>query len=55
MTNRKHWSMSTDIKLYELIKTLTQKTRIPTSKLLDEAIEDLLLKYDIITEKTKTP
>lgn len=55
MTNRKHWSTSTDIELHDLLRNLSQKTRIPVSKLLDEAIEDLLLKYNEIKDKTKTP
>lgn len=55
MTNRKHWSTSTDMELYEGLKELSKKTRIPTSKLLDEAIEDLLLKHKEINQKTKTP
>lgn len=55
MTNRKHWSTSTDMELYEKLKELSGKTRIPTSKLLDEAIEDLLVKHKVISEKTKTP
>lgn len=53
--NRKHWSTSTDHELYEKLKRLSEKTRIPVSKLLDEAIEDLLLKHKEIQNKTKTP
>lgn len=53
--NRKHWSTSTDHELYQELKNLSEKTRIPVSKLLDEAIEDLLLKHKVITKKTKTP
>ena len=30
-----------------------RKTRIPASRLLDEAMEDLLLKYKVITHKEK--
>ena len=45
MTNRKHWSTSTDIVLYEKLRKLSLETRIPVSRLLDEAIEDLLLKH----------
>lgn len=52
---RKQWSTSTDAELYELLKKLSDDTRIPTSRLLDEAIEDLLLKYHKIEKKTKTP
>lgn len=53
--NRKHWSTSTDHELYEKLKMLSNKSRIPVSRLLDEAIEDLLLKYKVIDKKTKTP
>ncbi len=45
VTNRKHWSTSTDITLYEKLRKLSSETRIPVSRLLDEAIEDLLLKH----------
>lgn len=53
--NRKHWSTSTDHELYTALKDYSEQTRIPVSKLLDEAIEDLLLKHKIIKKKTKTP
>lgn len=53
--NRKHWSTSTDHDLYTALKNLSEKTRIPISRLLDEGIEDLLLKHKAISEKTKTP
>lgn len=55
MTNRKHWSTSTDMELYDKLRELSNKTRIPISKLLDEAVEDLLLKHKVIDKKTKTP
>ena len=38
-----------------MFRGLSDKTRIPSSRLLDEALEDLLLKYKVISEKTKTP
>ena len=53
--NRKHWSTSTDHELYEKLKMFSDRSRIPVSKLIDEAIEDLLLKHKEISEKTKTP
>jgi len=53
--NRKHWSTSTDEQLYTMLKKHSSETRIPVSKLLDEAIEDLLLKHKFINKKTKTP
>lgn len=56
-TNRRRiqWSTSSDRELYEQLKALSEQTRIPATKLLDEAIEDLLLKHGVIKEKTKTP
>jgi len=51
--NRKHWSTSTDHDLYVLLRNLSKKTRIPVSRLLDEGIEDLLLKHKAISEKQK--
>lgn len=50
MTNRKHWSTSTDINLYNQLRQLSSQTRIPVSKLLDEAIEDLLLKHKSLNQ-----
>lgn len=50
---RKQWSTATDYDLYEKLKGLSEKTRIPTTKLLDEAIEDLLVKYNIIQKSDK--
>lgn len=43
--NRKMWSTSTDYYLYKAFKKLSEETRIPSTRLLDEAIEDLLKKY----------
>lgn len=54
--NRKHWSTSTDWILHGKLKDLSNKTRIPISKLLDEAIEDLLVKHKVISKsEKKTP
>ena len=50
---RKQWSTATDYDLYEKLKELSDKTRIPTTKLLDEAIEDLLVKYNILQKSDK--
>lgn len=50
---RKQWSTSTDNELHDMLKELSQKTRIPTTRLLDEAIEDLLLKYKVIKKRQK--
>ncbi|SHK36844.1 Ribbon-helix-helix domain-containing protein, partial [Anaerobranca californiensis DSM 14826] len=45
LKNRIRIGSAIDKKLYEEIKMLSEKTRIPMSKLLDEAIEDLIKKY----------
>ena len=52
---RKQWSTTTDGDLYKKFKKLSESTRIPSTRLLDEAIEDLLLKYHVIDKKEKTP
>lgn len=50
---RKQWSTSTDTDLYETLKNLSEETRVPTSRLLDEAIEDLLVKHKKIDKNDK--
>ena len=50
---RKQWTTSTDHDLYDGLKNLSSTTRIAASKLLDEAIEDLLVKYNIIQKEDK--
>jgi hypothetical protein len=52
---RESWATTSDPELYELFQKFVASTRIPKSRLVDEAIEDLLLKYKVIEEKTKTP
>ena len=52
---RKQVASTVDPELWEMFRGLSDKTRIPSSRLLDEALEDLLLKYKVISEKTKTP
>ncbi|MBU3208498.1 ribbon-helix-helix domain-containing protein [Clostridium algidicarnis] len=49
LVNRVRISNSIDKKLFIKLKELSEETRIPMSKLLDEAIEDLLKKHS--TEK----
>ncbi len=51
--NRKQISTAIDLELYEKFRQLSIDTRIPSTKLLDEAIEDLLVKYDIIKKEDK--
>ena len=44
--NRARFVSSLDKKLVNPFHELSQKTRVPKSRLLDEAIEDLLKKYE---------
>lgn len=50
---RKQWTTSTDHDLYNGLKELSAATRIASSKLLDEAIEDLLVKYNLLKKEDK--
>ena len=45
LVHRERISNSIDKKLYEKLKKLSEKTRVPISKYLDEAIDDLLIKH----------
>lgn len=51
LKNRKYISSSLDIKLIDQLDELSKTTRIPKSKLLDEAVEDLLKKHGVKPEK----
>ena len=51
LKNRTPISNAIDNELLELFRALSKKTRIAQSKLLDEAIEDLLKKYEKPAEK----
>ncbi|WP_195430834.1 ribbon-helix-helix domain-containing protein [Clostridium sp. D46t1_190503_E9] len=44
LVHRVRISNSIDKVLYEKLKKLSEETKVPMSKLLDEAIEDLLKK-----------
>ena len=46
LKNRVRYTNSIDIVLLNQFKTLAEITRIPQSKLLDEAIKLILKKYD---------
>jgi len=46
LKNRKPLSNAVKNELYESLKELSNRTKIPISKLLDEAIEDLLKKWN---------
>lgn len=47
LRNRERFGVAVDKKLLEGLRILSTKTRIPASKLLDEALEDLMEKYHI--------
>lgn len=46
LKNRTKIGSAIDTKLYSELKELSEKTRIPISKLLDEALSDLLKKHN---------
>lgn len=53
---RKQWATAVDEEILTKFKKLSEKTRVPLSKLVDEALEDLLVKYNEISpEEKKTP
>lgn len=45
LENRTKIGSAIDTKLYNKLKELSEKTMIPISKLLDEALEDLIRKH----------
>jgi hypothetical protein len=45
LKTRKQVSTTVDISLWEELQALSKNTRVPVSKYLDEAIVDLLKKY----------
>lgn len=49
--NRKKISATIDKDLIPYLEVLHKKTRIPKARLLDEAISDILDKYEIEREK----
>lgn len=54
LKNRKRFTSFLDNKLVPLFDELARKSRVPKSRLLDEAIEDLLNKYpEAAQEKNK--
>ena len=46
LVNRTRFTTSIKNELYSALDELTRQTRIPKSRLMDEAIEDLLKKYE---------
>ncbi|HBU8763986.1 TPA: ribbon-helix-helix domain-containing protein [Klebsiella pneumoniae] len=53
LKNRKRFTSSLDNHLVPLFDALSTKTRIPKSRLLDEAISDLLLKHGVTEDDIK--
>lgn len=53
--NRRQIASTVDPELWDKFRDLSTQTRIPASRLLDEAVEDLLLKFKVIDQKEKTP
>lgn len=51
--NRKPLSTAVDMEIYNKFKKLADETRIPSTKLIDEALEDLLVKYGKLDKKDK--
>ena len=51
LKNRTAFENAVDTKLYTPFKKYSEDTRVPLSKLLDEAIEDFLKKHSIPYEK----
>ncbi len=47
LKTRKALSNAVRVELYEQLKKMSDETKIPMSKLLDEAIEELLKKHNI--------
>ena len=43
-----------DSELYAQLKELSKETQVPVSQLMNEALKNLLIKYDIIDENTDT-
>ena len=53
LVNRKKFVSSLANELVEPFNELSTRTRINKSRLLDEAIEDLLVKYAVMTKEEK--
>ena len=51
LKNRQRYTSSLDNELVESLKKLSERTKIPQSKLLDEAIELILKKYGVDAPK----
>ena len=51
--NRQQWSTAVDKELLQKFRDFSETSRIPATRLIDEAIEDLLVKYKVITKEEK--
>jgi len=51
--SRVQWATTFDADLLDMLRGLSAKTRVPAARLLDEAIEDLLVKYDVMDKSEK--
>lgn len=51
--NRERWSTAIDKTLLAQLRKLSEDTRIPATRLLDEAVEDLLVKHGVRERGTK--
>ena len=49
--SRKQYTMTVDIKLFDTLNKLSKETRIPKSKLVDDALELLFEKHNIEIKK----
>lgn len=49
--SRKQYTMTVDIQLFDTLNKLSKETRIPKSKLVDEALELLFEKHNIEIKK----
>lgn len=55
LKTRKRFTSTIDIALQEQLKNLSELTRIPQTRLLDEALEDLFNKYKEKGFEIKSP
>jgi len=54
LKNRTRFTSSLKNELVPLFNALAEKSRIPKTRLLDEAIEDLLKKYGLDADESKS-
>ena len=49
LKNRKRIGTSVDLEVWDSFEKLAEKTKIPKSKLFDEALKDIVKKYEPLT------